>query len=166
MDMRGTSSRVGVRARLGFTIYEVLIAGSIASIISAIAVANIARRLPSYRLERASWQLTGDLRAARMEAVTKSTRARITVDPSARTYTIWVDSDRDGVVDSGEQRRRSLANIPGIQVYCYPTTGTFLPQGTFESSYLYCYIAVWNNTAGYKYVYIFPSGQIDPYSAT
>jgi prepilin-type N-terminal cleavage/methylation domain-containing protein len=164
MNIRTRSGCGRASTRSGFSLTELLIVVAVATLLSSIGVASIVGRLPNYRLEQASWQLIGDLRSARMEAVAKSTRATITMNTSQRSYSVWVDANRNGSVDTGERTERSLADIPGVQMYCYPNSGTFLPQGTFESSYLYWYIAVWNSAAGYRYVYIFPSGQIDPYN--
>ena len=145
-----------------FTLLEMVIVVALISVITAIAVSNIVGRMPTYRLEQASWRITSDLRAARMNAVSKSTDVVVTFDTSAKSYTIWTDADKDGAVDSGEQVTKSLSDIAGITLYTYPSTGTFKPQGTFSSTYYYWYISV-NTSAGYRYVYVFPSGQVDPY---
>ena len=49
-------------------------------------------------------------------------------------------------------------------LYTHPTTGTFKPRGDFESGYYYWFIRVYTPSVGYKYIYVFPNGHIDPYN--
>lgn len=156
--------REAIKKNSAFTLLEMMIVVALISVITAIGVANIVGRMPTYRVEQASWRITSDLRAARMEAVSKSANVVVTFDSAAQNYTIWTDANNDGAVDTGEQVTHILSDIPGLTLYTYPSTGTFKPEGTFSSTYYYWYISVYSS-AGYRYVYVFPSGQVDPYGS-
>ena len=147
----------------GFTLVELMVVAALVVIIGSFTVANMVRGQPLRKLEKAQYQVTAALRNARMEAVMKMTRAQVTFNTSAKSYTIWVDNDRDGTVDTGESKTTTLTDMNGISMGCYPSQGTFLPNGQFSSSYYYQYV-YFGNTVGYKYVYLFPSGSVDPFN--
>jgi prepilin-type N-terminal cleavage/methylation domain-containing protein len=165
--MRCTSENVcdAVRApgrRAGFTLTEIVVTLGIMAVVSSVAAFNIINRMPQYRLEQAQYQILGDLRNARMEAVSRSANCQFTFNNSARTYSIWVDRNGNGQTDTGELSVKSLAKLPGIALYAWPMSGTFKPNGTFNCNSSYGYVSV-SSPHGYRYVYVFPSGQIDPY---
>ena len=162
--MQSTTQPANRRLRNGYTLMELMIAVGIVGVTAMVATPGILKRMPFQRLNRASWQVCMDLQRAKMQAVSENTTVRVTFDNGNETYVIWVDSDRDGAIDTGEQTTRSLRDIRGADLYAYPTVGTFQPRGTMESTYSYWYIRVLVPEAGYKYVYIFPNGHIDPYN--
>lgn len=147
----------------GFTLVELVVVAAIIGVVSLVAVTNIARKSPEYRLKNASWQITSDLRLARMEAISQNTEVEIDFNNSQESYSIWVDSDRDGVVDSGEQRVRNLSELSDrVDVWAYPETARFTPQGYMKTTYSYWHIRLYMPNVGYKYVYVFENGHIDP----
>ncbi len=158
MKTQGTAGSRG-----GFTLVEIMVVVGIIAVVSGIAAANIVASMPMRRLEQSQFQLLSDLRSARMESVTRSVPVTVTFNNSARSYTIWVDRDSDNVVDSGESTTSTLAEMVGGTMSAYPTSGKFMPNGTFQSSYLYAYVYLYSS-AGYKYIYVFPSGQVDMYN--
>jgi prepilin-type N-terminal cleavage/methylation domain-containing protein len=147
----------------GFTLTEIVVTLGVMAVVSSIAAFNMLSRMPQYRLEQAQYQILGDLRNARMEAVSRSANCQVTFNNAARTYSIWVDRNGNGQTDSGELSVKSLARFPNINLYTWPLSGTFKANGTYTCSSSYGYISV-SSSYGYRYVYVFPSGQIDPYN--
>jgi type IV fimbrial biogenesis protein FimT len=146
----------------GFTLVEMMITVAVMAIISSIVGVNVIGQLPAWRLKQAQYQVLSDFRKARMESVARGINVRITLNQSAKTYTTWLDLNRNGSVDGGEQTTASIAAIPGISWSCYPSVLTFKPNGTMTSAYSYQYVYIYN-AAQYRYVYSFPSGQVDPW---
>ena len=151
-----------MKKNAGFTLTELMMTVGIMAVVGGIGVTNIRGRMPSHRLEQAQWRVVSDLRAARMEAVLKGALCTVTFDSSLKQYNIWIDANRNGSTDSGELTTKSLANIAGLTMFNYPDTGTFTANGTYKCSWTYQYIGV-TTSAGTKYIYVFPSGQVDPW---
>ncbi len=149
--------------RSGFTLVEMMVTVSVMALVGGLLTYNMIGQAPRVRLEQAQYQLMSDYRAARMEAVSRGVNVQITVNGSARTYSIWVDANRNGSTETGETKTKSLPPTEGLSMWAYPTAGIFKPNGTFQSSYLYQYVSL-SSPAGYRYVYIFPSGQVDIWS--
>lgn len=152
-----------MNTKSGFTLTELLVAVAVMVVITSIAVGNYTNQLPEHRLEQAQWRLLSDLRAARLESVIKGAPTVVTFNSGARTYTIWTDANRNSSTDSGELVTKSLADLPGVSMFNYPNTGTFTANGTYNSAFFYTYVGVWSS-AGAKYVYLFPSGQVDEWN--
>jgi prepilin-type N-terminal cleavage/methylation domain-containing protein len=148
----------------GFTLVELMVAVAIIAVITLSAAASIIRRMPDIRLTRAVDQVSTDLRLARMRAASLNAPVQISFNNDADTYTVWADKNRNQSKDAGEVETFSLDVAPNQNMWAYPTTGTFQPDGTFETASSYAYIAVASPDAGYKYVYVFPSGQVDPHN--
>lgn len=136
---------------------------SVMAVVGGVVAFNIRQQAPAFRLEQAQSQIMSDLRLARMESVSHGVDAQFTFNPYSKSYTIWTDLNRNGSVDGGESRTKSLAHLPGISFSTYPSSGSFKPNGTFSSAYYYLYVSL-NSAAGYRYVYAFPSGQVDTWS--
>ena len=90
---------------------------------------------------------------------------QVSFDTAQKQYTIWADANGNGVKDAGETEIESLSDIPALEVYVYPTSVTFEPDGTTQPAddYYYFYVQVYVESGGYKYVYAFPNGFIDGY---
>lgn len=144
----------------GYTLMELMIAISIMVVLMSVATFNYVKMAPKRRLEGAAFDVMATLRRARMLAVSGNTRSRITL--GTNKITVWTDTDRDGAVDTGESFDKAIDSK--ITVYRYPDTGTFTSRGAFESSALYLYISLYHTGIGYKYLYVFPSGQVDLYN--
>ncbi len=152
----------GGRRRPGFSLVEMMIAISILGLVAVLTVPEIVGRMPRLRLEKAVSELYSDLRMARMQAISFNTRVQVRVLPSTRTYTIWTDKDRDGQVDEGELVSKSMADVRGLTLTGLNYTGTFQPKGTFDPGGFYYWYAFVNvQGAGGRYIYIFPSGEVD-----
>ncbi|MGD9872878.1 MAG: Tfp pilus assembly protein FimT/FimU [Kiritimatiellia bacterium] len=144
----------------GFTLMELMIAIAIMVVIMAYGGFNFVKMAPKRRLSGASFDITTALRQARMRAASGNTTAKVTF--AGNTVTVWVDYDKDGVADAGESYTKTIDSK--ITFTKYPDTGTFNSRGMFESSYLYMYMTLYLANAGYQYIYVFPSGQVEMYN--
>ena len=142
---------------------ELVVVASIAAVVTGVAVTSVASRAPAHRLEQAQWRLMSDLRAARMAAVAQGARCTITINASGKSYSIWLDANHNGSTDAGELTTKTLGDLSGVSMFNYPSTGTFAPGGTYSCSYYYTYVGVYSS-AGTRYVYVFPSGQVDAWN--
>jgi prepilin-type N-terminal cleavage/methylation domain-containing protein len=87
--------------RQGLTLVELLIATMILGLLAEIMAHNLLSQMALRRLNAATRQLAWDLREARIQAVKSSQRIKV-VFPDQHHYTIWIDSDNDGVIDANE----------------------------------------------------------------
>lgn len=147
----------------GHSLVELMMVVGIIGVVGAAAVPDMMNRSPQRKLEQASWQIYMDLQQAKAQAVSENESVQISVDNTNGEYTIWADSNGNGTRETGETTVRKLvSDIPGIQLAAHPSTLTLNPSGTASSSYYYFYMRVHNSEAGYKYIYVFPNGYIDP----
>jgi type II secretory pathway pseudopilin PulG len=147
----------------GFTLTEFVVATAVMVALATTVVTTMVRRLPQLKLDRAAAHVTTDLRLARMQAASMNTDVTVTFNSSASRYSIWIDRDRDGEKSDGEIEMKKLDIDPAQDLWAYPNSGTFHPNGTFTSDSSYSYIRIANPAVGEKLIYVFPSGQIDPY---
>ncbi len=98
----------------GFTIVELVIVVGLIGVITAIAVPNFSVWLPNYRLKAATQDLYSNLQKAKLAAVKRNTNTVISFP--AGGYTIFVDGDRDFVMDAGEAviSQVTWANYPNV----------------------------------------------------
>jgi prepilin-type N-terminal cleavage/methylation domain-containing protein len=83
--------------RKGFTLTEVTVVLSLHGIMSAISVPSYFSWLPKHRLQTSVRQIYDDLNLAKIRAVKDNTEARITFDIVNDTYTVFLDSNGNGV---------------------------------------------------------------------
>lgn len=148
------------KGRAGFTLVEVLVAAGIIAVMCSVAALNIFRRTPSYRMDLACSQLIADLRSARQSAVTRSAPSYVTLNASAKSYTIWVDGNRNGTVDTGEQTSKTLPNLPPMTMAVSPASGSFSAMGTWNCSTSVEQITLTLSPVGSRIVFITPSGEV------
>ena len=151
----------------GFTLVELMVAVAIMGVFLSVAVTNLARKTPNQHRENAQWQIAGDLRLARQQALSQNTEVQVTFNNAENSYRIWVDSDRDGLKDPQETITRTLSQHKGANVWASPATATFTPQGNMKTAQAYLYISLFvRDSSGYKYLYVFENGHIDPDGAS
>ena len=122
--------------RQGFTLVELLIATVILGILAEIMAHNLLSQMALRRLNGASRQLAWDLREARIQAVKSNQRIKV-VFPDQHRYTIWIDSNDDGVInDNGFIKSGNLQkkyhNVTFLSPL--PQTFTFDSRGTCDAT--------------------------------
>lgn len=122
----------------GFTLIELMVTISVAAILLAVAVPNFRDLIMNNRLASQTNDFVSTLNMARSEAVKRSTAVSILAKtPSASNefgggWTIFVDTNRNGVIDSGELTLRDNGNIEGgntLDSRNNISVITFLPSG-------------------------------------
>ena len=88
-----------VKRERGFTIIQVVITVAIIAVVSTFGVMAIASARASFRLSGASREVAGYLEKARSSAIRLNGSASLTI-VDANNYTITMDSDGDGTVDT------------------------------------------------------------------
>lgn len=112
----------------GFTMIELIITMTIAGIIMALAVPAMTNLIKTHRLSGQANDLVGDLAFARSEAIKRGTTITIckqdagnssprcdTNNTTAWTpgWTVFIDTDNDGQIDSGEMVLRVRPTLEG-----------------------------------------------------
>jgi len=154
--MTGIGKRNG-----GFTLTELLVVAAVITILGLSAVFNIVARAPYHRMDNARLQLISDLRAARQSAVTRSAPVYLSFNESGKSYTIWVDADRDGAVDTGEQTSETLPDYSGLTMAVSATRGYFTAMGTWSCTEGVGEVKLTLSPVGSQTIYITPSGEVN-----
>lgn len=93
----------------GFTLLELMLATLIIGVVAQLVAMDMLGHMPQRRLSGATRQMTWDLMRARMHAIKLRHNVQVTfVD--AHTYTIWMDTNNNGVTDSGEAEVQNVSN--------------------------------------------------------
>ncbi len=91
----------------GFTLLELLLATCIIGVVAQLVAMDMLGHMPQRRLSGATQQMTWDLMRARMRAIKLRHNVQVTfVD--AHTYTLWLDTNKNGVIDSGEEEVQNV----------------------------------------------------------
>lgn len=106
---------VATNRTLGFTLTELMVTVSIASIMLAVAVPSFHSLILDNRLASQSAEFTGALAMARSEASRRG--SRVVVSPVASSFDsgwrIWVDSNSNTLLDQGEAVVRIHEDLHG-----------------------------------------------------
>ncbi|MEZ4412062.1 MAG: GspH/FimT family pseudopilin [Gemmatimonadales bacterium] len=93
--------------RAGFTLIEMVIVIVVMGLAMMIAVPRF-RVSDKTKARQAATQLAADLEVARSTAMAKRATVRVVFDPSTRSYTGYLDFDRDNVIGETAAERDSL----------------------------------------------------------
>ncbi len=118
----------------GFTLVEVVVGLALIAIMAAIAAPSMSKALPRIKLRRAAYQLTNDLQLARLKCISSNKQARIVFNTGSDTYTRYLDADRDGLFEAGEEDivNRTMPNGVSFVVASTAPNVTFDPTGTAD----------------------------------
>lgn len=111
------------RNEAGFTLAELLVTIAVIAILAGIATLSIASYLPSLRLKQASQELQLQIQKARLEAVRRNRPCYVEFhrNVGGRLYAplIWVDENRDGIYQPGEDFFRQEATAGTMELTGY-----------------------------------------------
>lgn len=112
----------------------------VVAIVLALAIPGILGALQGYRLRGAAWQVAGDLRLARQQAVTSQKNYRVTFtnkNAVSNPNTYFIERN-DGTIASPvwvQEPARLLSLTPGVQIDPASIgTATFDPKGVSNTA--------------------------------
>jgi prepilin-type N-terminal cleavage/methylation domain-containing protein len=100
----------------GFTLLELVVSTLIMGVLAQLMAIDMLGHMPQRRLSGATQQMTWDLMRARMQAIKRRHNVQVTfVD--THTYAIWMDINKNGVIDSGEEEVKNVhSHYRGVNV--------------------------------------------------
>ena len=104
--------------RKGFTLTEVTVVLSLLGIMSAISVPSYFSWLPKHRLQTSVRQIYDDLNLAKIRAVKDNTEAHITFDIVNDTYSVFLDSNGNGITPTGQHYKKQRHVGKRRRYYC------------------------------------------------
>ncbi len=118
----------------GLTLLELVVTLAVMGLIAAIAVPSMGKVIPHVKLNSAASQLTNDLNIARYRGISGNFKTRVVFNTGASTYTRWIDKNRNGAFDAGEEDildRTMPSGVTFVTASTSPHVG-FDPVGTAE----------------------------------
>ena len=132
------------RAQRGVTLVELMVVLGIAAIILAFAVPNFREFVARNRLDGAAQELLATLQFARSEATRRGEQVTIRLAGTAGSknwgsgWAMFVDTDRDGVLDTGEEViRQGMAMNAPLTLIGSSNLDTFIAFGASPRATLY-----------------------------
>jgi type IV fimbrial biogenesis protein FimT len=125
---------MGDRRRAGFTLLELMVVVALIGIMAAIAAPSLSKTVPRVKLRSAGQQLANDLQLARLRGISGNYKSQIVFNTGNSTYTRYLDNDRDGTFESGEEDIVNRTLPTGISFVAASTAPnvTFDPTGTAD----------------------------------
>ena len=111
--------------RAGFSLVEMMVTMSVMAMLAGVGFLDYARMIPELRDDRATADVVSNVRQVRMEAVSRNAKVEWRLDGGDICW--WVDLDRDGVRDVGEESRQALDDRGEYSMY--PDQATFDSRG-------------------------------------
>ena len=131
------------RSTCGFTLIEMMVTVAVLAIIMMVAAPNLAGFVRSSKVRSAQSELVASLMLARSEAAKRgvtvgvAASAPTSANEFGKGWTVWVDTNEDGVVDSGEVVIRTypslndavvLGTTGGISAVAFNSSGFLTPS--------------------------------------
>lgn len=105
-----------MRGHKGYSLVEVMVVLGILAILAVMAVPNLLKYGPKQRLLSAASDVQGAINLARMAAIKENSPVSILFNTPAHGFTVFVDSDGDGVKDAGERTLRTALFTSDVNV--------------------------------------------------
>jgi Tfp pilus assembly protein FimT len=128
---RSLSRQPGKTSR-GFTTMELLVVVGVLGLILAASLPSFRSMYSGYRHKSAATRMTGHMTLTRQMAVRDATPYVFVLDPPNSRYSMFQDTDRDGVPDAGERAFGPYATDADIRLINVSIAGnrvTFLTNG-------------------------------------
>jgi len=128
------------RATRGFTTIEMMVTVAVLAVIMVVAAPSLAGFVRSSKVRSAQSELVASLMLARSEAAKRGVTigvagsAPVAGNEFGKGWTVWVDTNEDGVVDSGEVVIRTYPSLNGAVVF--GTTGNVSTLAFNSSGFL------------------------------
>ena len=131
------------RSTCGFTLIEMMVTVAVLAIIMMVAAPNLAGFVRSSKVRSAQSELIASLMLARSEAAKRGVTVGVAASAPvagkefSKGWTVWVDTNEDGVVDSGEVVIRTypslndavvLGTTGGISAVAFNSSGFLTPS--------------------------------------
>ena len=140
---------------------EIMTVVVIALFIGMLAGPALVRRMPEYRLDGAVSAAVGELRAARMAAISEGRPVTAEVDSGGGVMTLKTDRNENGTYEASEQVQLRMSHWPGISITSSVPQGVFGPRGMFVSSAGSWTLSFFTPGGTREYVYVFASGHVE-----
>lgn len=124
--MNEKSNSVRQSSARGFSMIEVCIALTISLVMMGVSIPVVRQSTARYRLDGAVSSVTGAIRATRYLALMKGYRYRLAISPTARSYQLLNDPERDGSFANNGTAVPITSNAVTISA---ATTLEFRPNG-------------------------------------
>ena len=112
------SQREGMQGKRGLTIIELIVVMCILGVMVLVAIPNIGRWLPRYRLKSAARDVASNMQLARLGAIKENREWALLFDVNGQSYQIISDKGPDGnwgTLDDTEERVVNLSDYRNIQ---------------------------------------------------
>jgi prepilin-type N-terminal cleavage/methylation domain-containing protein len=110
--------REGMQDKRGLTIIELVVVMCIVGVMVLIAIPNIGRWLPRYRLKSAARDVASNMQLARLGAIKDNREWALLFDVNGESYQIISDKGADGnwgTPDDTEERAVNLSDYPSVR---------------------------------------------------
>ncbi len=162
--MKATDSYAAQRRADGqgaFTLVDLMIALSIITLLGAIAIPGIRRKLPEKRLEGAVAAAVSQLRTARVRARSEARPVVVEIDCAQQLLTFKSDRNDNALYEGSEIAVQDLTMYRGVEMASTATSAVFTARGEFYCSTVALKLSLTAGSAGSAYVYVFPGGLVE-----
>ncbi len=97
-----------IHTNKGFTLVELMVVVAVTALAATVTAPSVVGMIQRQRLQGVSNQLLWDLRSAREKAITSHRPVTVAV-PNNHSYTIWTDTNSNGVAEAGEAKTTDIA---------------------------------------------------------
>ena len=147
--------------REAYSLIDLMIALCILTLIGAIAIPNIRRKLPERRLQGAVSAVVTQLRTARVRARSEARPVLVEVDSANTRLRFMSDRDGNSLYAGDEVSELDLTRFHNVELRSWVTNGVFTARGEFYCSTSALGLALRAGNAAQGFVYVFPGGLIE-----